>query len=211
MSLPYVVVDTDVASAVIRRRLDSRAQARLMFYAQTTSFVTAGELIKWARLRDLDTRRVAALEAWLAQVVVLDVDEHVTTTWGEVQARAHRRGRPSPANDSWVAASCLAYELPLATYNRKDYQDTGTRHAPLRPATAEARVLGRRHRRHRVTIRVAPPGTTLRPHARSPPGSAAPSTLRRWKSLGASPMSCRPPSPQADCDRSGLARAIACC
>lgn len=42
---------------------------------------------------------------------------------GEVQARAHRRGRPAPANDSWVAASCLAYDLPLATFNRKDYED----------------------------------------------------------------------------------------
>ena len=33
------------------------------------------------------------------------------------------RGRPRPVDDSWVAACCLARELPLATLNIKDYTD----------------------------------------------------------------------------------------
>jgi predicted nucleic acid-binding protein len=42
---------------------------------------------------------------------------------GEIAASAERRGRPRPQNDTWVAACCPAYELPLATLNVKDFRD----------------------------------------------------------------------------------------
>jgi hypothetical protein len=32
-------------------------------------------------------------------------------------------GRPRPANDSWIAAYCLAHRFPLATFNVKDFKD----------------------------------------------------------------------------------------
>ena len=38
-------------------------------------------------------------------------------------AHARLRGRPQPVNDSWIAACCLAGELPPATFNIKDYAD----------------------------------------------------------------------------------------
>jgi predicted nucleic acid-binding protein len=31
--------------------------------------------------------------------------------------------RRTPVNDSWIAACCLVRELPLATFNTKDYVD----------------------------------------------------------------------------------------
>ena len=34
-----------------------------------------------------------------------------------------RRGRPRPQNDTWIAACCLVYDLPLATLNVKDFAD----------------------------------------------------------------------------------------
>lgn len=44
-------------------------------------------------------------------------------TWGELQARAERRGRARPVNDTWIAACCLVRGHPLATLNVKDYAD----------------------------------------------------------------------------------------
>ena len=35
----------------------------------------------------------------------------------------HLRGRPRPANDTWIAACCLVERLPLATFNTKDFAD----------------------------------------------------------------------------------------
>jgi predicted nucleic acid-binding protein len=55
--------------------------------------------------------------------VLLSFDEEVAVIWGELQARAQQRGRPRPANDTWIAACCLANELPLATFNNKDFAD----------------------------------------------------------------------------------------
>jgi predicted nucleic acid-binding protein len=43
--------------------------------------------------------------------------------WGQLQARAQRRGRPRPQNDTWIAACCLVDDLPLATLNIKDFAD----------------------------------------------------------------------------------------
>jgi predicted nucleic acid-binding protein len=42
---------------------------------------------------------------------------------GRISAEARRRGRPRPANDSWIAACCLAHQFPLATSNTKDFED----------------------------------------------------------------------------------------
>ena len=39
------------------------------------------------------------------------------------RANAQLRGRPRPVNDSWIAARCLAQDLPLATFNTKDFAD----------------------------------------------------------------------------------------
>jgi predicted nucleic acid-binding protein len=30
---------------------------------------------------------------------------------------------PRPVNDSWIAACCLSYDVPLATLNTKDFVD----------------------------------------------------------------------------------------
>jgi predicted nucleic acid-binding protein len=30
---------------------------------------------------------------------------------------------PRPANDSWIAACCLAHDFPLATFKIKDFND----------------------------------------------------------------------------------------
>lgn len=51
----------------------------------------------------------------------------VATVWGEMAARAQRRGRPRPLNDSWVAACCIEGGLPLLTLNRRDFMDFAER------------------------------------------------------------------------------------
>ena len=49
--------------------------------------------------------------------------DDIARTWGDISAHAVRRGRPRPQNDNWIAACCLAYDLPLATLNIKDFTD----------------------------------------------------------------------------------------
>jgi toxin FitB len=119
----FIVLDTDVASAVLRGRLADPLRTRLTGHTWCMSFVTLGELTKWTVLRSWGPRKLAELADWRHGVVTLPYSENVAITWGELQARAVRRGRPRPVNDTWIAACCLVRDLPLATLNLKDYAD----------------------------------------------------------------------------------------
>lgn len=83
--MSIIVLDTDVASTILRERLTDPLRSRLAGHSLCITFVTLGELTQWRVIRD----------------------------WG----------RPRPVNDSWIAACCLAHDLPLATFNAKDFAD----------------------------------------------------------------------------------------
>ncbi len=119
-----VVLDTDVSSHSFRQILSPRLQARLAECTAYMTFATLGELSKWHFVRAWGPRRRADLAAWRKNVAVVETDERIAILWGELQARAMRRGRPRPQNDTWIAACCIAKGLPLATFNqKKDFED----------------------------------------------------------------------------------------
>ncbi len=79
---------------------------------------------------------MANFEAWRHRVGLLPYDEAVAVKWDEIQGNAHLRGRPRPANDSWIPACCLAHDLPLATVIAKDFADYAN-HDGLHPVRTE--------------------------------------------------------------------------
>lgn len=121
-------MDTDVASRSFRERLPARLAARLVGRQPILTFVTVGELAQWTKLRHWGPRNLAMLDNWLADKPVISGSKAVATLWGELSAAAVQRGRPRPVNDTWVAACCLAYQLPLATLNLKDFKDFAEHH-----------------------------------------------------------------------------------
>lgn len=120
---PAVVFDSDVASRSFRGRLPSGLAARLAGRQPLVTFVTVGELAQWTRLRRWGPRNRAMLEDWLADKPVIAGGKSVAAVWGELSAAATERGRPRPVNDTWIAACCIAYGLPIATLNIKDFAD----------------------------------------------------------------------------------------
>jgi toxin FitB len=118
-----VVLDTDVASLRFKGNLPMPMFARLAGRRPLITFVTLAELTKWADLRRWGTTRRTELAHWLAGIAVLPGTEDVATAWGQLSAAAIQRGRPRPINDTWIAACCLVYDLPLATRNVKDFDD----------------------------------------------------------------------------------------
>ena len=118
-----VVLDTDVASVVLRRRTSTTLARQLAGRTLAITFVTVGELTKWTLVRHWGPQRKAGMQTFLSRLVVLPYSETVASAWGELQAYAQLRGRPRPANDTWIAACCLVRGLPLATLNLKDFTD----------------------------------------------------------------------------------------
>jgi predicted nucleic acid-binding protein len=126
-----VILDTDVASLLHRRKLTGPLATRLIGREPLMTFITFGELAKWADIRCWGARRRGELAGWLSGIPVLPGDEAVAAIWGNLSAAASRRGRPRPVNDMWIAACCLAYEAPLATLNHKDFADFAEHHGLL--------------------------------------------------------------------------------
>ena len=121
--MDWVILDTDVSSLSLKRRLPSPVLTRLIGKQPCITFVTLGELTQWAELRQWGRRNRDAFENSLRGVIVLPFREDVPRTWRQISAAAIQRGRPRPANDTWIAACALAYGLPLATLNTKDFKD----------------------------------------------------------------------------------------
>jgi toxin FitB len=121
--MSVLVLDTDVTSALLRRRTPESLASRLTGQVPAITFVTVGELTAWTHIRRWGPRRLADIRAFIDGLLVLPYDRRVAQRWGELQAYARLRGRPRPANDTWIAACCLTRDLPLATLNGKDFAD----------------------------------------------------------------------------------------
>ena len=126
--MDYVVYDTNIASLALKVAVPASLTARLMGAVPVVSFVTVGELRKWAELRSWGERRRGVLEGWLHDRPVIDSTEEVSNIWGRLAADTHRRGAPVSANDMWIAACCLSEGLPLVTRNVKDFLDFADHH-----------------------------------------------------------------------------------
>lgn len=119
----WIVLDTDVASLAYKGRLPNSVASQLVGHALCVSFVTVGEMARWAEKRQWGTRSRTQLVHWLGSKVVLPYDVHVSWRWGQLIASSEARGRSRPVNDTWIAACCLVAGLPLATLNVKDFAD----------------------------------------------------------------------------------------
>ena len=56
------------------------------------------------------------------QFEALTVDEAVSEAWALLISRIRAAGRNAPINDSWIAATAIAYRVPVVTQD-SDYDD----------------------------------------------------------------------------------------
>ena len=120
MATPLALADTSVFIAIENGRpLRAEPPDQLVVSVITVGELRAGVLgaadfgVRAARLRTL----AKALEA-----EPLRVDDSVATAWAELRERLRGSGRRLGVNDSWIAATAIAHDLPLVTQDR-DYDD----------------------------------------------------------------------------------------
>ena len=94
------------------------------------SVITMGELVKGHYLLP-EGRKKQGLQEWIHKTDkdfaqrTLPVDRDITQTWGEISARARKKGIQIPAADGLIAATALCHGLYLMTRNKKDFEATG--------------------------------------------------------------------------------------
>ena len=117
-----LLVDTDVVSFIFKQ--DSRAAnyAKILQGNQLAlSFMTVAELFQWAAIRKWGEARTQQLEQTLTSYLVIPVDIELCRCWGNLRAELQAMGKPISAQDSWIAATALRYDLVLVTHNEKDF------------------------------------------------------------------------------------------
>jgi predicted nucleic acid-binding protein len=109
------IADTSLFIGLEARRFDDKAIAGLEF---GVSVVTLGELrlgvVSAGSNPDIAARRLVTYEL-ARRFEPLPIDESVSDAWALLVARLRAEGRRAPINDTWIAATALAYDLPLAT------------------------------------------------------------------------------------------------
>ena len=118
-----IVVDTDVASKLIKRQEPEWVRRALVGNRVWLTFVTVGELSKWAEVRSWGPQLRTRVDSWVIGKGVVPWNDAIAVRWGQLAGRAQLRGRPRPQNDTWVAACCIEMGVGLLTLNRKDFVD----------------------------------------------------------------------------------------
>lgn len=88
---------------------------RLIGREPLITFVTFGELAKWAEIRNWGQRRREELTNWLSHIAVLPGDEAVAATWGAI-VRGSRPARTATAGQRYVGCGLLPYPWPPARH-----------------------------------------------------------------------------------------------
>lgn len=113
------LADTSVFIGLESARLDV---ARFADFEWGISAITLGELrlgVLQAQNPEATSRRLSTYQ--LAQrFEALTVDEAVSDAWALLVSRLRASGRKVPINDSWIAATAIAHQVPIVTQD-SDY------------------------------------------------------------------------------------------
>lgn len=96
------------------------------------SVLSVGEIAKGVALLPAGRKR-SELAAWLDALEhefserILPLDVEIARIWGEMTARAQKKGLVVAAADGLIASTALRHKLRVMTRNEKDFQPTGVR------------------------------------------------------------------------------------
>lgn len=94
------------------------------------SVLTLGEIVKGIALLAAGKKK-KALSSWLVALEsqfderILPLDAETARIWGEMTARAQKKGVIVPAADGLIAATALRHGLHVMTRNKKHFEATG--------------------------------------------------------------------------------------
>ena len=97
------------------------------------SSITLGEIQKGISKLAASAKK-DELQTWLNQDVrerfsgsTIAIAANEALQWGELQAKAEKQGKPTPAIDSLIAATAVFHDMTLVTRNTKDMEASGVK------------------------------------------------------------------------------------
>lgn len=75
--------------------------------------IVFGELLYGAANSARPQENEQATRKFLAQSVLVAIDESIATRYAKIRLDLKKKGRPLPENDIWIAAICLELSVPI--------------------------------------------------------------------------------------------------
>ena len=117
-----ILLDTDVTSYIIKDLPIATAFRPIVFGKRVAvSFMTLAEIHEGIYRSNWGEIKKRKIFDGLRQFVVLPFTASVCEIWGRI--RAERKQQPISVGDAWIAATAIAYGLPLLTNNVKHFQE----------------------------------------------------------------------------------------
>ena len=95
------------------------------------SVLTIGEIHKGIE-KLAESKRKENLHKWVKFDLkerfnnkILNIDIHIATTWGKIQAQSELAEQTLPSIDGLIACTAIAHDLTVATRNTKDMKASG--------------------------------------------------------------------------------------
>ncbi len=108
-----VFLDTNIVVAHLRRKRDVAEQ--LKEHNCYISRIVYGELYAGAIKSIRPDTQLEKLSLFLEMIEVVETDTVSGRIYGEIWAMLASAGTMIPSNDIWIAATAMAYKLPLVT------------------------------------------------------------------------------------------------
>ena len=115
-----ILLDTDVTSYIIKDLPVASAFRPAIFGKRVAiSFMTIAEIHEGICRSNWGDNKKRKIVGGLQLFVILPFTVNVCEIWGRI--RAERKQQPISVGDAWIAATAVAYQLPLLTNNGKHF------------------------------------------------------------------------------------------
>jgi len=122
--IEIIGVDINIISYIFRK--DSRAnlyEPHLVGRLKIIAAQTFAELELMPLQNSWSEKRHQKLRELLQDYVIIEANKEVCLYWAKIQFEARKNGTPVSVGDAWIAATALAYSIPLVTHNYKDFKN----------------------------------------------------------------------------------------
>jgi tRNA(fMet)-specific endonuclease VapC len=114
-----VLLDTNIASYLVRRSIESRSYERLIRgRPKCLSVISIAELRYGSLKKSWGDRKTSELESFIEAATIVPVCQEIAPVVADVRNRREREGRRMDWCDAWIAATAIFHQLPLVTHDR---------------------------------------------------------------------------------------------
>ncbi|MCB9050781.1 MAG: type II toxin-antitoxin system VapC family toxin [Lewinellaceae bacterium] len=109
-----LALDTNIAIDILngnKRVIQLLEEVSTLFLPVTV----CGELLFGAKNSGRPVENEILFRQFINACTILSCGIAIADTYSEVRKKLKDKGRPIPENDIWIAATCIVYDIPLAT------------------------------------------------------------------------------------------------